>query len=414
MSQKPRYFLTAYGIARKHGFEGSEEEWLDSLTAYGVACRNGFQGSVSDWLDSLTAYALAQQAGYSGSIEEWVRLLGDPVPVLEVGEVNTLPPGSRATVEITGDVKHPKLNFGIPEGVGVDNALPLNGSKPMTGDLIMAGHNVAGVASPADPGHAANKGYVDKADGEVRGYIDDQILKTLRNAELKSDYATVLEACMNAPEAGGTFFAVVGSALAAAEDSAWTGGEVQYLILRDKAGGPRTTVLAFRYTANCKVKVRTIFSGAWLGDWVYIDDPSTVIPILRGGTGATDKTTALYNLGVASFGIANGIDLNTAVVPGFYRIEGVHPNLPTDSNGAGKCKYGQMLVLHGAGDTVAQIAFDYTNTTPYVRTGNPPAVGGSGEWTKWRPLLSQILDDSLYGDTFPANAEKGQIFFLKG
>ena len=27
----PRYYITAYGIAVKHGFEGTEEEWLESL-----------------------------------------------------------------------------------------------------------------------------------------------------------------------------------------------------------------------------------------------------------------------------------------------------------------------------------------------------------------------------------------------
>ena len=28
----PQYYLSAYGIAVQHGFEGSEEEWLESLT----------------------------------------------------------------------------------------------------------------------------------------------------------------------------------------------------------------------------------------------------------------------------------------------------------------------------------------------------------------------------------------------
>ena len=28
---QPSYYLTAYGIAVKHGFRGTEEEWLESL-----------------------------------------------------------------------------------------------------------------------------------------------------------------------------------------------------------------------------------------------------------------------------------------------------------------------------------------------------------------------------------------------
>ena len=47
------YYLSAYGIAVKNGFEGSELEWLVSLGAYGIACKNGFEGSEEDWLASL-------------------------------------------------------------------------------------------------------------------------------------------------------------------------------------------------------------------------------------------------------------------------------------------------------------------------------------------------------------------------
>jgi hypothetical protein len=55
---------SAYEIAKRLGFEGSEEEWLLSLVAsskqgesglnaYQVAVLNGFNGSQSDWLASL-------------------------------------------------------------------------------------------------------------------------------------------------------------------------------------------------------------------------------------------------------------------------------------------------------------------------------------------------------------------------
>ena len=59
----PPYYLSAYGLARKHGFLGSEEEWLKSLagpkgdegdSAYEVAVRNGFQGTEEEWLMAIS------------------------------------------------------------------------------------------------------------------------------------------------------------------------------------------------------------------------------------------------------------------------------------------------------------------------------------------------------------------------
>ena len=54
----PPYYLTAYGIAVKHGFYGTEEEWLQSLKGEkgdpgGVLSVNGKDGVVA-----LTAAAL--------------------------------------------------------------------------------------------------------------------------------------------------------------------------------------------------------------------------------------------------------------------------------------------------------------------------------------------------------------------
>ena len=48
----------AYEAALKHGFIGTEEEWVESLkgmSAYQVAVRNGFEGTEKEWLDSLVA-----------------------------------------------------------------------------------------------------------------------------------------------------------------------------------------------------------------------------------------------------------------------------------------------------------------------------------------------------------------------
>ena len=86
--------LSAYEIAVKHGYTGTEEEWAKGLTpnggagggangksAYELAVENGFQGSVQEWLKSLVgkdgadAYEVAKKAGYAGSREEWLASL---------------------------------------------------------------------------------------------------------------------------------------------------------------------------------------------------------------------------------------------------------------------------------------------------------------------------------------------------
>ncbi len=85
---------SAYEIAVKHGYQGTEEEWAKGLTpnggagggangksAYELAVENGYQGSVQEWLKSLVgkdgadAYEVAKKAGYAGSREEWLKTL---------------------------------------------------------------------------------------------------------------------------------------------------------------------------------------------------------------------------------------------------------------------------------------------------------------------------------------------------
>ena len=47
---------SAYDIAVRNGFRGTEQEWLNSLvgaSAYDIAVQNGYRGSQEDWLESL-------------------------------------------------------------------------------------------------------------------------------------------------------------------------------------------------------------------------------------------------------------------------------------------------------------------------------------------------------------------------
>lgn len=88
--------MSAYDIAVKNGFKGTEQEWLKSLkgkdsgkSAYEIAVENGFEGSETDWLNSLKGqngqdgkdapaititeiYDALKNDGYSGSFRDFV------------------------------------------------------------------------------------------------------------------------------------------------------------------------------------------------------------------------------------------------------------------------------------------------------------------------------------------------------
>ena len=79
--------LSAYEIAVKHGYTGTEDEWAKSLIgkdgadAYEVAKKAGYAGSREEWLKTLigatglSAYELAKSEGYEGSLSEWLASL---------------------------------------------------------------------------------------------------------------------------------------------------------------------------------------------------------------------------------------------------------------------------------------------------------------------------------------------------
>ena len=88
--QKDEYAKGGFDAAKKAGYGGSEESLQKTLTgevdksawsAYEIAKAYGFNGSAQDWLDSLRgldgmdAYDLAVSKGYQGAPEEWLESL---------------------------------------------------------------------------------------------------------------------------------------------------------------------------------------------------------------------------------------------------------------------------------------------------------------------------------------------------
>lgn len=90
------------------------------------------------------------------------------------------------------------------------------------------------------------------------------------------------------------------------------------------------------------------------------------------------------------------VDFNVVTRSGIYRLAYTTSN--GASNGPSGGEWGNMLVLRGRGDTIAQLAFGYTSSArPKYRQGNPSNVGGTGSWSQWFTLATTL--DNVYSAT---------------
>ena len=85
----------------------------------------------------------------------------------------------------------------------------------------------------------------------------------------------------------------------------------------------------------------------------------------------------------ASKNLSDGIDLNTVIKNGFYRLRDIYTNAPSNN-----CNYATLIVSHSDGDTISQILIPYNSDDFYWRSGNPTDVGGSGSWREWKTAIS--------------------------
>lgn len=111
--------------------------------------------------------------------------------------------------------------------------------------------------------------------------------------------------------------------------------------------------------------------------------------------GALDVSGDFYLNGEVNVAVKKSIpqvtDLNAITTSGWYRLGGSNPNIPPS------CSYGQMLVIYGGGDTIAQLVFPYNSDLVYRRSGNPPNIGGSGSWSSWVVIGDGANADTLDG-----------------
>ena len=196
------YYLSAYGIAVDHGFEGDEAQWLESLKGETGADGRGFV--LAGYYDTFTqleqsvpapqagdAYAVGTQAPYTiyiydgvggdwvdnGSLQGPKGDTGEPGPqgetgpqgiqgvqgpagaaaTITVGTVTTGGPGTDATVTNSGTTSAAVFNFQIPQGQKGDtgDAGP-QGPKGDTGDTGPQGEQ----GPKGDTGQAGPQGPV--------------------------------------------------------------------------------------------------------------------------------------------------------------------------------------------------------------------------------------------------------------
>lgn len=136
--EDPPYYLTAYGLAVKGGFQGSLEDWLASL--------KGEKGDKGD--TGTNAYEYAVAGGYEGTEEEFAEVMAEQMTYLE---------------DLVNLNKH-LLNEENPHKVKAKQtgALSLKGEEAMQADLPMGGHKITGMAEPSEDADGATKGYADK------------------------------------------------------------------------------------------------------------------------------------------------------------------------------------------------------------------------------------------------------------
>lgn len=170
MYDNPPYYLSAYGLAVKHGYTGSESEWLVSITAYGLACAQGYEGTLEQWIASLkgetgtTCYEAAAAGGYEGTEEEFNSLLASMAEYIDAGTA-AIADGAISTSKLaTAAVTAAKL-----AGSAVETE-KLNDGAVTAAKLAAAAVTKAKISDGAVSGEKIENGAVTRdkiSDGEV-------------------------------------------------------------------------------------------------------------------------------------------------------------------------------------------------------------------------------------------------------
>ena len=164
------------------------------------------------------------------------------------------------------------------------------------------------------------------------------------------------------------------------------GGEAGQVLIKNSATDgdavwsntvPHATEASNAATANKLATARTIsLTGDVSGSGSF--DGSGDLTITAT---VADNSHNHNNYMTDSQSVPENSDFNAITKSGVYRY-----NNMTSYTNAPSMSWGQMLVLHGAGDTINQLAFDYSGANAWIRGGNGPEVGGTGSWYDWKRI----------------------------
>lgn len=185
---KPFWYLSAYALAVKHGFQGTELEWLETLV--GPTGSTGPQGdpagfgTVDAAVDAASGTPAVQVTTNGPNTAKNIHFSftglkgtkgdkgnkGDTG--LAVGSVvktgGTGAPGTTDTYTVYLTDNTPVGTITVYNGQDGAGDFKADGSVPMTGDLQMGNHKLTGLAEGTAVTDGVNKGQMDEAlDGKV-------------------------------------------------------------------------------------------------------------------------------------------------------------------------------------------------------------------------------------------------------
>jgi hypothetical protein len=155
--------LSAYEVAVVNGFQGTQEEWLDTLkgkSAFQLAIDLGFTGTEEEWLDSLnglSAYAEAVKNGFIGSEAEWLKSL-EGKSIYQIAVDNGF-------VGTEAEWLAQANSFVLAAQASADDAQNFSISANDSAEAALASRDAAaGFASAAADTVNATKGYMEQAE----------------------------------------------------------------------------------------------------------------------------------------------------------------------------------------------------------------------------------------------------------
>ena len=161
---------------------------------------------------------------------------------------------------------------------------------------------------------------------------------------------------------------------------------------------------------NITGKPSTYTPSAHTHKWTDITDRITNVSQLTNDAGYLTSHQSLSHYVTKGSILSDYVNLNTIKTTGFYRASRLKDFTATTH-------YGQLLVMHGGGDSITQIYGGYDGRL-VTRGGNPTDVGGHGYWSNWNTIayvgdnISVFTNDKGYltsHQDISGKADKSQL-----